>query len=222
MSAPLASPNPAHPSWVPQPTYDLFYETFAPLWRYALRDVETRQLLFERLAIGPGHHVLDVSCGRGETTVMIKVLEPNAHVYGLDLDPIDLARAVGRSQEAGYACKFFRGPPTRMPFRSQSIDRVVSTFRMHTLARAQKLAMLRESFRVLYDEGSIHILDVGPQWTRRGRALARLYNRDGRADDNLAGEMLRLLAHAGFQRPREVARVATVVGNLCVWEAFRT
>jgi ubiquinone/menaquinone biosynthesis C-methylase UbiE len=222
MSAPLASSDPSHPHHVPQPTYDLFYETFAPIWRWALRDRETRQLLIERLAIGPGHHVLDVGCGRGETTVMVKVHEPNAHVYGIDPSPQRLARAIGRAQHAGYRVQFYRGPSTLLPFRSTSIDRVISIFRMHTLTRAQKLVVMREAHRLLYREGSIHILDFGPQHTRWGNALARIYNRKGHADDNLNGGMLRLLHHAGFVDPAEIARVPTAAGNLCVWEAFRS
>lgn len=222
MTAPGASSDPGDPTFIPAPTYDLLLPLYDPLLKYLMRDEETRIPMLERAEIGAGHHVLDVGCGTGAMTLLVKLREPGAHVYGLDPNPHALARALGKSREAGYPLKVYRGVSQRLPFPTESIDRVLSSLMIHRLTRAHKLASFREVRRVLYPEGSLHVLDLGPPVTRYEHALARVLQRSERLCDNLNGELPKLMEEAGLVRVRETASVSTALGRISIYEAFRT
>ena len=222
MTAPAASSDPRDPTHVPAATYDLLLPLYDPLLKRLMRDQETRIPMLERAGIGAGHHVLDIGCGTGAMTLLVKLREPAAHVYGLDPNPNALARALGKSREAGFPLKVYRGRSQRLPFPTESIDRVLSALMIHRLTRDQKLATFREVHRVLYAEGSLHVLDFGPQFTRYERALSRVIHRGARKRENLNGELPALMEAAGLLRARETASVSTALGRVSVYEAFRT
>lgn len=222
MTAPAASSDPYDPTHVPAATYDLLFPLYEPLLKLLMRHDETRIPMLERAEIGAGHHVLEIGCGRGAMTMEVKLREPAAHVYGLDPNPNALARLLGKSREAGFPLKVYRGRSQRLPFATESIDRVLSSLMIHRLTREQKLATFREVRRVLYPEGSLHVLDFGPQFTRYERALSRVIHRGARKRENLNGELPALMQEAGLLRARETASVSTALGRVSVYEAFRT
>jgi ubiquinone/menaquinone biosynthesis C-methylase UbiE len=222
MSAPGASSDPYHPSHVPRATFDLMVPFYEPLVGWLLCDAETRRGLIEESGLSAGHQVLEIGCGTGELTVMLALREPNAHVYGLDPNPDKLARAIGKSWEAGHPFKVYRGLPQRLPFPAACFDRVYASFALSRLTRSQKLAALREVRRVLFREGSLHVVDFAPPVTRWERLLARSVLRSERLRPHLAGELPALIEQAGLLRARETAAVSAPAGRLARYQAFRT
>lgn len=214
MTAPGASSDPVHPSFVPRPTFDLMLPLYEPLAGWFLRDADTRRALLDDSGVGAGHHALEVGCGTGELTVMIALRAPYAHVYALDPNPRKLARAIGKSWECGHPFRVFRGVAQRLPFPRESIDRAFASFVLCRLTRPQKLAALRELRRVLQLDGSLHVLEFAPPVTRWERLLARSVLRGERLRPHLAGELPALLAEAGFARSRETGAVSAPAGRL--------
>jgi ubiquinone/menaquinone biosynthesis C-methylase UbiE len=222
MTAPGASSDPFHPRYVPEPSFDLLVPFYPPFVAWLLKDRETRARLIEQAQIGAGHQVLEIGCGRGELTMMIKEREPNAHVYALDPDPNRLARVMGKSLEAGLPIRVYRGVCWRLPFPTEAIDRVMASFALRRLTRAQKLATFREAYRVLYFEGSVHVLDFAPPVTRWEALLVRCFHRGEAMEPHLAGEIPALMEEAGLVRARETHSVSTPIGRLALFEAYRS
>ncbi|HEU4428294.1 MAG TPA: class I SAM-dependent methyltransferase, partial [Myxococcota bacterium] len=214
MTAPGASSDPFHPRYVPAPSFDLQVPFYPPLVAWLLKDDETRGRLIEQARIGAGHQVLEIGCGRGELAMRIKLREPNAYVYALDPNPQRLARAMGKSLEAGLPIRVYRGVSQRLPFPTEAIDRVMASLMLHRLTRAEKLATFREAHRVLYFEGSVHVLDFAPPVTRWEALLVRCFHRGERMQPHLAGEIPALMEEAGLVRARETHSVSTPIGRL--------
>jgi ubiquinone/menaquinone biosynthesis C-methylase UbiE len=222
MSAPGASSDPLHSSFVPRATFDLMVPFTEPAIGWFLCDAVMRRGMIEESGLAAGHQVLEIGCGSGALSVMLALHEPNAHVHGLDPRPDGLARAIGKSWEVGHPIKFFRAPLQRLPFPAECFDRVYASFALSRLPRAHKLAALREVRRVLFREGSLHVVDFAPPVTRWERLLARSALRSERIRPHLAGELPALIEAAGLLRARETAVVSAPAGRLGRYQAFRT
>jgi ubiquinone/menaquinone biosynthesis C-methylase UbiE len=222
MTAPGASSDPYHASFVPRATFDLGLPFYEPFVAWLLRDDVMRRGLLDDSGIGSGHHALEIGCGTGELTVMLAMRAPYAHVYALDPSARKLARAIGKSWECGHPYKVFRGVAQRLPFPTQSMDRVYASFALCRMTREQKLAALREVRRVLHVEGALHVVDFAPPVTRWERLLAETLLRGERLRPHLAGELPALIEEAGLCRPRQTAVVSAPAGRLERLVAYRT
>jgi ubiquinone/menaquinone biosynthesis C-methylase UbiE len=220
MTAPGASSDPAHPSFVPRPTFDLAIPFYEPLAGWLLRDDVMRRALLDDSGIGAGHQALEIGCGTGELTLMLAQRAPHAEVYAIDPNPRKLARAIGKSWDYGHPFRVFRGVAQRLPFPAQSIDRAYLSFLLSWLPRPLKVAALREARRVLFPDGSLHIVDFAPPVTRWDHFLAQTVLRGPRVRPLLNGELPALLAEAGFVDARETGGVSAPAGRLARWIAY--
>lgn len=102
------------------PALTRFYDV---LLRTTLREQEFKTELIQQAGIHPGHRVLDLGCGTATLSIMIKQLQPEAIVVGLDGDDeaLDIARA--KAKAAHVAIDFRRGLSFN-PFEPESFDRV--------------------------------------------------------------------------------------------------
>ena len=65
--------------------------------------------LLQQLGVGPGLRCLDVGCGGGDVTLdLARLVGPQGHVIGLDLDPVKLELAAGEAAAAGIGNVDFR------------------------------------------------------------------------------------------------------------------
>src|SRR5215475_11368724 len=95
-------------TYIPAATYDWLlplYDVFGKLFG---TEAAHRQLV-DQADIEPNHQVLDIGCGTGNLTLLVKRLHPRAEVVGLDPDPKALARAQRKAEEGGFAVRFDRG-----------------------------------------------------------------------------------------------------------------
>jgi ubiquinone/menaquinone biosynthesis C-methylase UbiE len=220
MTAPGASSDPAHPSFVPRASFDLAIPYYDALIGWLLRDDVMRRALLDDSRIASGHQALELGCGTGELAVMLVLRAPYADVYALDSNPRKLARAIGKSWEAGHPFRVFRGVAQRLPFPSESIDRVYLSFLLSWLPRRLKLEALREARRVLFRDGSLHIVDFAPPVTRWDCLLANTILRFRHARPLLNGELPALLAETGFTCARQTGIVRAPAGRLARWMAL--
>src|SRR5215510_6126362 len=147
-----------HRTFIPAAGYDLLLPLYDVLAKLIGSEAAHRQLV-DQARIEPSHHVLDIGCGTGNLTLLIKRLHPRAEVVGLDPDPKALARARRKAEERGCAVRLDRGFSDELPYAEASFDRVLSAFMLHHLALDAKAKTLREARRVLRNGGAFYALD---------------------------------------------------------------
>lgn len=108
------------------------------------------------LQVGHGHQVLDVACGRGQSSYVLKCLNPRSEIVGIDLTErhIDAARTLF-GQEDGLT--YQTGNAMSLDFPDESFDRVMCLeAAFHFCDRSQ---FLSEAFRVLRPGGRLVVVD---------------------------------------------------------------
>lgn len=108
----------------------------------------------------PGEAVLDVGCGTGGMTQMIRQrVGASGKIYGIDPGPKQIARARAKANLSGLSITYQVGVIEHLPYPDQSFDVVLSTFMMHVLPDTVKQQGLAEIARVLKPGGRIIIAD---------------------------------------------------------------
>lgn len=192
-----------------------FYDPF----NWLVRGDGVRRLLVDQGAIRPGDRILDIGCGTGALTILLKRMNPQAIVTGLDPDPKALEIARRKTAGAGLSIEFVTGFGDCVDYGDASFDRVFSSLMLHHLDRAEKLATLRETRRVLKSSGSLHVLDFGPPRTALSRALGHVLHNAAQLTDNLEGRIPSFMLEAGFASAEEVAHRSTVLGTMAYYRA---
>ncbi len=94
--------------------YALKYKWLTPLYdpilRLALREQTFKKALVEQARIQPGQRVLDLGCGTGTLTLLIKGVHPQARVEGMDGNPKILSLAQAKAARAGLEVDWKQGP----------------------------------------------------------------------------------------------------------------
>ena len=112
---------------------------------------------FDLLQIKDGFKVLEVGCGPGHFTNMIKKYYPNCEVYGVDLDENHIEFAKEKAKELGLEINYMTGDATSLPFENESFDIIFS----HTLVEHLPFdQFISEQKRLLKNNGklvSIHV-----------------------------------------------------------------
>jgi ubiquinone/menaquinone biosynthesis C-methylase UbiE len=175
--------------------------------------------LVEGAAIAPAHRVLDLGCGTGGLTLLIKRLHPRADVVGLDPDPRALARARRKADRAALSVQLDQGFGDALPYPDGAFDRVLSAFVLHHLAAEEKEPTLREARRVLRPGGALHLLDFGGPDPAAGGFLTRWLHASHRLRDNFGERIPALLHRAGFEDPRMLGHRAMLVGHIAWYGA---
>ena len=141
--------------------------TYDPITQYVLPPNETwvRQGLIDRIK-GTPRRILDLGCGTGSTTLMLKQAFPQAQVIGLDLSPYMLVMAEHKAKTAGLTIQWRHGNAEETGFPDASFDLVTASLLFHETPPAAAKSILREGFRLLMPGGELLILD-GNQKTLR-------------------------------------------------------
>lgn len=200
----------AHQSFVPAAGYDWLLPFYDPVWKL-MGGGSQLEAFIARAAIEPGHKVLEIGCGTGNLTLLVKRSHPDAEIVGLDPDPKALARATAKAERAGLGIRFDPGFSQELPYPDASFDRVVSSFMFHHLDLETKEATLREVRRVLVPGGSLHLIDFGEHGHGR---LARLFHSNSQLRDSAEDRVLTLMREAGLGNPEELGHRAMLFGSV--------
>src|SRR5262249_58832856 len=141
-------------TYIPAATYDWLLPLYDVFGKLMGTEAAHRELV-DQADIEPGHHVLDIGCGTGNLTLLVKRLQPRAEVVGLDPDPKALARARRKGQERGLTVRFDRGFSDELRYAEASFDRVFSALMLHHLALDAKEKTLREVRRGVRSGGGL-------------------------------------------------------------------
>ncbi len=143
-----------------QRTYNLwsrFYgSVVVPLER------KPRRRGIELAAILPHDRVLEVAVGTGAALVeILKRVEPDNIVHGVDLSPRMLERAGRAAARAGFANIDLRQADARsLPFADASFDLVLNSYMLDLIPLADMPVVLAEFRRVLGDGGRLVLVNM--------------------------------------------------------------
>ena len=150
--------------------------SYDPITQYVLPPHETvvRQGLIDAVRVKP-RRIIDLGCGTGSTTLMLKQAFPEAEVVGLDLSPYMLVVAEMKAQKAGLKIEWLHGNAESVAFPDASFDLVAASLLFHETPPAVSRAILRESFRLLKVGGQVAILDGNQKTLRQTEWLADIF-----------------------------------------------
>jgi len=150
--------------------------SYDPITQYVLPPHETvvRQGLIDAVRVKP-RRIIDLGCGTGSTTLMLKQAFPEAEVVGLDLSPCMLVVADMKAQKAGLNIEWLHGNAESVAFPDGSFDLVAASLLFHETPPAVSRAILRESFRLLKVGGQVAILDGNQKTLRQTEWLTDIF-----------------------------------------------
>jgi len=207
-------------TYIPAAGHDWLLPLYDPFVRLMGGESAHRQLI-DQAQLQPGQRVVEIGCGTGNLTMLVKALHPAVEVVGLDPDPKALDRARCKADRQRVVLQLDRGFSDELPYPNESYDRVLSAFMFHHLSRDERRQTLHEVRRVLRPGGSLHVLDFGRTHDRSGGILAHLLHRGERLRDNSAETILGLMQEVGFVHPTEAAHRRTVLGRIFFCHAFQ-
>lgn len=163
--------------------------SYDPITQYALPPSESlvRQSLIEKIQ-GQPRRVLDLGCGTGSTTLMLKQAFPQAEVIGLDLSPYMLFMADRKAKQSGLEVRFLHGDAEQTNFPDSSFDLVTASLLFHETPVAVSQAVLKEAFRLLTVGGQVLILDGSQKVLRQLSWLNNIFEEpyiDGYAAESI-------------------------------------
>jgi ubiquinone/menaquinone biosynthesis C-methylase UbiE len=201
----------ARSTFLPAAGRDWALPLYDPLVRLIGGD-RARSTALELAAPRAGQVVLDVGCGTGSLTILIKQVHPTVEVVGLDPDPRALARADRKAKRATLDIRLDRGFADALPYSDAFFDRVYSSFVYHHLGRGEKEAMLLEARRVLKPGGLLCLLDFEGPAAGAHRGLHRWLHSSAVLADNGDAQILTYIRQAGFVDPKRMRRGTMAFG----------
>lgn len=172
--------------------------SYDPITQYVVPPNETwvRQALIDAVKVQP-RRILDLGCGTGSTTLMLKQAFPQAQVIGLDLSPYMLVRAEHKAQSANLDITWRHGNAEKTVFKDASFDLVTASLLFHETPPTVSQAILHESFRLLVEGGQVLILDGNQKTLRQLEWLNDVFE-EPYIRDYAAGSLDASMGAAGF------------------------
>jgi ubiquinone/menaquinone biosynthesis C-methylase UbiE len=194
---------------------------YDPLLKWVMREEIFKRQLIEQAQIHPGDRVLDLGCGTGTLTLMIKQVHPQAEVTGLDADREVLALARQKTVRAGVQISIDEGLAGDMPYKEKSFDKVISSLMVHHLTTENKRRTFLEIFRILKPVGEFHLLDFGEPHSPWMQMIATVMRNLEEAADNFAGRIPVLLRESGLIQVEETGTHSSIFGPLSRYRGTR-
>ena len=197
---------------------------YDPLMRSSMREQAFKGALLQQAELADGQAVVDLGCGTGTLTILVKQRAPGAGVTGVDIDPEALRIARGKIASAGVAIRLDRARVSALPYPDETFDRVVSSLVFHHLSPEEKRLSAAEVLRVLRPGGELHVADWGRPQNRLLRAaffLVQLLDGFANTAEPARGALPEILRMAGFSDVTLTRQFATVFGTLALLRARR-
>jgi len=173
--------------------------SYDPITQYVLPPNETwvRQGLIDSIK-GTPRRILDLGCGTGSTTLMLKQAFPQAQVTGLDLSPYMLVMADHKANKAGLDLQWRHGNAEETGFPDASFDVVTASLLFHETPPTVSKSILQECFRLLTPGGAVLILDGNQKTIRQVDWLTEVFE-EPYIKDYAAGSVDAWMGAVGFE-----------------------
>lgn len=155
-----------------------------------------RQCLFKTVVNKP-QKILNLGCGTGSNTILLKKKFPNANVLGLDLSPYMLVIAQKKTVEKNLKIEWRQGIAESTGLESSSYDLITLSMILHETPNLISDLILKESFRLLKSGGQIIILDANQHRLKKLPWLIKLF-REPYSAVYCHGNLVNWLKQAGF------------------------
>lgn len=153
-----------------------------------------------------GERILDVGCGTGTMSMLIKQAYPGADMVGLDGDPQILEIARSKAREQGLQIQFDHGMAFELPYPEASFDVGITSMMLHHLSKNDKRQTAKEMYRVLRPGGMLYGADFAEPRGPIGRGFRPIVRQFERVADNLDGFLPVMFRQAGFKDYAEIRR----------------
>ena len=203
--------------YIPALSFQWLTPLYDPLLRWGMREETFKRHLIEQADIQTGQRILDLGCGTGTLTILIKQRHPDADVIGLDGDPEILGIARAKAAKAGVEITLDHGLAFQLPYPDDAFDRVLTSLVYHHLTRDDKQRAFVEVYRVLRSGGDLHIVDFGKPRGFYGRLASQIIKRMEQAGDNVNGLLPIMMRRAGLEQVDEPAGYQTIFGSLSLY-----
>ena len=172
-------------------TYDLVIAFATPP-----HETWIRQKLINQIK-GQPQRILDLGCGTGSTTLMLKQAFSQATVIGLDLSPYMLVMANYKAVKLDLKIEWLQGLAEATQLEDNSFDLVTVSFLFHETPVHITELILEETFRILKSKGQIIILAGHQHKLRHANWLTKLF-REPYSQVYAKGNMNQWLSNANF------------------------
>ena len=207
--------------YIPALSFRRLLPFYDPLLKWGMHEELFKRRLIEQAQIQPGMRVLDLGCGTGTLTILIKQLHPEADVVGVDGDKQILDVAREKAQQVGVQITWDYSLAYNLQYVTSSWDRVLSSLVIHHLTTSNKRRAFQEFHRVLRPAGEFHIVDFGEPRTIPMRLVAGVMCHLERTKDNFDGKLPVMLEAAGFTQVNEPTKIGTIFGPLSFIRAIK-
>ncbi|SDH10615.1 class I SAM-dependent methyltransferase [Nitrosomonas sp. Nm132] len=209
------------PRYIPAFHFHWMTRWYDPMMQFLFHEEALKTALITQGYIQSGQTVLDVGCGTGTLTLLIRQTQPEAAVYGLDVDPqvLDIARK--KVEQAGEIIILRQGSATCLPYPDESFDRVFASLLLHHLTKQDKQRMLKEAFRVLKPGGELHVADFGKPHDSVMWLISWVVRWFEEVHDNILGLLPIFMADAGFNPVVETTCYRTMLGPVALYRACK-
>lgn len=79
--------RPAKARYIPALSFRWLTPLYDPLLKWGMREETFKRRLIERMGLQPNQRALDLGCGTGTLTIMLKQYAPEAQIVGMDGAP---------------------------------------------------------------------------------------------------------------------------------------
>jgi len=211
--------------YIPALSYDLLTPFYDTVVRLTTREKLFKDALVAQARIEANDRVLDLACGTGTLTILLKQNQPSAEIVGIDGDPKILALAKEKARAGNFEIRFDEGMSFALPYRNESFDRVVSSLFFHHLTKESKLKTFGEIKRILKPNGELHVADWGlpaNSLMRFSSEIIKRFDSPGTTADSFDGLLPKLITEAGFESIEETNYFNSVFGTIRLHKARRT
>ena len=207
------------PHYIPALSFHWLTPLYDPLLKWIMREETFKQRLIRQAGIAPAMQVLDLGCGTGTLTLMLKRAHPDAVITGLDGDSqvLDIARQKSR----GMNIQWDKGLASSLPYPDSTFDRVVTSLVIHHLSTEEKRLAFKEMYRILKPQGQLHVLDFSAPHSAFSRFMAKYMRHLEETADNFDGLLPLFMLEAGFGGVKEAEHFVNIFGPLSLWRAVK-
>jgi len=184
-----------------------------------MREETFKRRLVQWVNIQPNMNVLDLGCGTGTLTIMLKSAYPQANITGMDGDPQVLEMA--RDKSRGMDIHWDEGLASALPYPDSAFDKVVTSLMVHHLITEDKQCAFKEIYRVLKPRGELYVLDFGSPHSFLTRFMTTYMRRLEETADNFDGLIPHFVTEAGFGSVKEAENFVNIFGPLSIIKATK-